>query len=209
MEWILHYIIIKKKYLTIKKKIIFFGRIHKKKGIEILLDAIRELPKEYFLKYSFEITGPGETNYINKIIKIMKSYHIDEYVKMLPPKIGIEKIKYLQNSDVFVLPSFEEGDSIALKEAMSARNAVIISEQCRVNTVKDENAGIVIKTNKDSLKNALLQLDKFDLKAMGVNSKNIIEKYYDNDFCSKRVLKIYEDIHTGSYSSDDWVKNYE
>ena len=92
---------------------------------------------------------------------------------------------------------------------MSARNAVIISEQCRVNTVKDENAGIVIKTNNDSLKNALLQLDKFDLKAMGVNSKNIIEKYYDNDFCSKRVLKIYEDIHTGSYSSDDWVKNYE
>ena len=30
---------------------------------------------------------------------------------------------------------------------------------------------------------------------MGNNSKNIITKYFDNDYCAKRVLKIYEDVH--------------
>ena len=89
------------------------------------------MPKEYFQRYAFEITGPGEINYINKINKIIKDYNIEKFISMLSPKTGEDKIKYLQSSDVFLLPSYEEGDSIALKEAMSAQNAVIISEQCR------------------------------------------------------------------------------
>ncbi len=197
---------IKKKFLK-KKKIIYFGRIHEKKGIEILLKAIKELPKNYFEKYSFEITGPGETDYTSKINEMIKDYNIENYVKMLSPKKGKEKIDYLQDADVFVLPSYEEGDSIALKEAMSAKNAVIISEQCRLDLVEKENAGFIIRTEKESLKSALLKLNDHDLKIMGDNSKNIIKKYFDNDYCAKRVLKIYEDIHTGSFLSKDWISN--
>ena len=190
-----------------KIKIIYFGRIHEKKGIEILLDAIKELPKRYFDKYIFEITGPGEKNYTEKIRKIIKNYKIGDFVIMIPPKKGHDKIKYLQESDVFVLPSYEEGDSIALKEAMSAKNAVIISEQCRLDLVERENAGFVIKTEKNSLKNALLKLDFQDLKKMGINSKNIIREHFDNDYCAERVLRIYEDVHTGSFHSKDWISN--
>jgi len=40
-----------------------------------------------------------------------------------------------------------------------------------------------------------------------MNSKNIITKYFDNDYCAKRVLKIYEDVHTGSFNSKDWILN--
>ena len=31
----------------------------------------------------------------------------------------MQKINYLKSHDVFILPSFEEGDSIALKEALA------------------------------------------------------------------------------------------
>ena len=61
-----------KKNIFQKKKIIYFGRIHEKKGIEILLQAIKELPKNFFEKYTFEITGPGEIDYTSKINKIIK-----------------------------------------------------------------------------------------------------------------------------------------
>ncbi len=196
-----------KKKILDKKKIIYFGRIHEKKGIEILLEAIRELPKNYFEKYYFEITGPGEIDYTFKINKMIKNYNIGNYVTMLSPKKGKEKIVYLQEADVFVLPSYEEGDSIALKEAMSAKNAVIISEQCRLDLVEKENAGFIIKTEKESLKNALLKLNDCDLDMMADNSKNIIKTYFDNDHCAKRVMKIYEDIHTGSFLSKDWISD--
>ncbi len=190
-----------------KKKIVYFGRIHEKKGIEILLKAIKELPTNYFKTYCFEITGPGEPDYTFKINKMIKDFAIDNYVTMLSPKKGKEKIDYLLNADVFVLPSYEEGDSIALKEAMSANNAVIISEQCRLDLVEKENAGFIIKTDKESLKNALLKLNDHDLDMMANNSRNIIKKYFDNNYCAERVLKIYEDIHTGSFLSKDWISD--
>ena len=189
-----------------KKKIIFFGRIHEKKGIEILLQAINEMPEEFFEKFYLEITGPGETQYINKIKKMIKIFKIEDSVSIQPPKTGKNKIIYLQSSDIFILPSYEEGDSIALKEAMSAGNAVIISEQCRLNLVEDENAGIIVKTDKNSIKQALNKIKDFNLVEMGENSKKIMHKYFENDFCSDRVLKIYEDIHTGSINSKDWIK---
>ena len=189
-----------------KKKIIFFGRIHEKKGIEILLQAINEMPEEFFEKFYLEITGPGETQYINKIKKMIKIFKIEDSVSIQPPKTGKNKIIYLQSSDIFILPSYEEGDSIALKEAMSAGNAVIISEQCRLNLVEDENAGIIVKTDKNSIKQALNKIKDFNLVEMGENSKKIMHKYFENDFCSDRVLKIYEDIYTGSMNSKDWIK---
>ena len=138
---------------------------------------------------------------------MIKDYNLDNYVTMLSPKKNREKIVYLQEADIFVLPSYEEGDSIALKEAMSANNTVIISEQCRLDLVETENAGIIIKTEKESLKNALLKLNDCDLDMMANNSKNIIKKYFDNNNCAKRVLKIYEDIHTGSFLSEDWISD--
>ena len=189
-----------------KKNIVFFGRIHEKKGIEILLKVVKELPKEYFNSYHFEITGPGEVEYLKKIKNMINKFKIQDYVTMYPLKIGEDKIKYLQNSDIFILPSYEEGDSIALKEAMAAENTVIISEQCRLDLVTNYNAGFIVKTNKESIKKVSLDLENHDLKNMAKNSKNIIHDYFNNSDCSTRVLKIYEDIYTGSFNSKDWIK---
>ena len=70
------------------------------------------------------------------------------------------------------MPSYEEGDLIALKEALGSYMPVIISKQCRLEIVEKYNAGIVIDTNVESLVSALLALDNFDLKQMGKNAEN-------------------------------------
>jgi len=190
---------------TKKKKIIFFGRIHKKKGIELLLKSIKELPESFFSNYFFEITGPGEKYYIEKISKIIINYKLENKVFLLGPKNTSEKKEYLKSGDLFILPSFEEADSIALKESMALGLPVIISEQCRMNIIKEKKSGFVVKTSINSIVNTLVSLDKSDLKKMGNSSRQIIENYYDNEKCSKRVFKVYEDIYTGGHSSNDWI----
>ena len=97
-----------------KNKIIYFGRIHKKKGIEILLNAIKSLPVDFFDNFYFEITGPGEREYVDIIKKIIKESNLEQKVNLRSPISRHEKVNYLFNSDIFILPSFEEGDSIAL-----------------------------------------------------------------------------------------------
>ena len=188
-----------------KKKIIFFGRIHKKKGIEILLNSIKRLPSNFFEDFYFEITGPGEVNYINKIKKIIIELNLSMKVFIKKPMKQNEKINYLKTGSIFILPSFEEADSVALKEAMSLNLAVIISEQCRMNIVEKKNAGYIVKTDSESIKNILLKLKESDIEKMGENSRKIIEEYYDNNICVKNLFYIYEDVHTGSHSSASWM----
>ena len=67
----------------------------------------------------------------------------------------------MQNHDVFILPSFEEGDSIALKEALGSYLPVVISSQCRLDIVEEYNAGIVVTTDKKSLYDGLINLDQW------------------------------------------------
>ena len=191
------------------KRIVYFGRIHKKKGIEILLKSIKAMPKSFFLNFNFEITGPGEDDYIKKIKNLIKEYSLNNIVSLLPPKRREEKINYLKNIDVFILPSYEEGDSIALKEAMSLGIPVLISKQCRMNIVENQNAGFIIKTEIQSLIESLNKLQNCNLRKMGLNARNIIENKFDNEKCSQRLLKIYEDLYTGSHNSLDWVRENE
>lgn len=194
-----------KKNKQINKKIVFFGRIHKKKGIEILLKAISKLPSEFFKEFYFEITGPGEKQYIKKISKIIINSKLDKFVKLLPPKNVKEKVDYLKTAAIFILPSYEEADSIALKEAMSLDLPVIISEQCRLNIVGEKKAGFVIKTNVNDITKKLIGLKKINFDQMGNISRNIIEKYFNNENCVKDLLLVYEDIYTGSHISKKWI----
>ncbi len=101
-----------------KKKILFFGRIHEKKGLKFLLKEIKKLPEKFFTEFSFEITGPGKNEDIENFKNLIKRSNLQNKIKYNSPIYGKEKIEYLRKHDVFILPSFEEGDSIALKEAL-------------------------------------------------------------------------------------------
>ena len=193
--------LIKKK----NKKILFFGRIHPKKGLNLLIETIKDLPNDYFNEFTFEITGPGDKKNIDALINLIKNHSLEKKVNYNPPIYNEDKIKYLINNDVFILPSFEEGDSIALKEALGSYLPVIISKQCRLDIVEEYNAGIVIETNKKSLYEGLIKLKDKNLIEMGYQARKLIEEKFDNKICSSRLFQIYRDIYNGNKNSNDWI----
>ena len=88
---------------------------------------------------------------------------------------------------------------------MSLDLPVIISEQCRLNIVGEKKAGFVIKTNVNDITKKLIGLKKINFDQMGNISRNIIEKYFNNENCVKDLLLVYEDIYTGSHISKKWI----
>ena len=190
-----------------KKKILFFGRVHKKKGLNLLIDVIKKLPEDYFDKFYFEITGPGSRKDINNLKQLLTDRLLQKRVSYNNPIYGTNKIEYLKNYDIFVLPSFEEGDSIALKEALGSYLPVIISRQCRIDIVEKYKAGIVIETNKKSLYDSLINLKSLDLIKMGYAARGLIEEKFDNKICSKRLKDVYIDIFNGTKKSNDWIQD--
>lgn len=192
-----------------KKKILFFGRVHPKKGLDLMIKTINDLPEDFFDEFSFEVTGPSEKKYLQKIKAMIKSLGLEQKININGPVYGNYKYKHLIKNDIFILPSFEEGDSIALKEALAAHLPVIISKQCRLGAVKEYNAGFIIDTNKKSLYENLIKLKTSDIVCMGNQARLLIEDKYNNEICSNRLLKIYQDIYNNSLESNDWIENYE
>lgn len=101
------------------KRIVYLGRISPIKQIETLIGAMNNL-----IGMSCIIRGPAETNYYDKLIRLIK---IKDLVLINKQYNFKEQIDILDNSDIFVLPSKNEGLPQALIEAMSRGRIVIAS----------------------------------------------------------------------------------
>lgn len=108
-------------------KVLFVGNITKRKGLDVLLEAISIL-KEKSRFFEFLILG-GETNpgERNEIIKSFKESNYAKEAKFLTPLEGEKYLQLLKSCDIFVLPSYAENLPIALLEAMSSGLACIAS----------------------------------------------------------------------------------
>ena len=95
-------------------KIVFIGRLEEIKGVHLLIEAMQELRKKYFVE--LEIVGYGtEEENLESLCKKLGVNDIVHFAGM-QREIG----KYLKTADIFVYPSIcEEVFGISLVEAMS------------------------------------------------------------------------------------------
>ena len=127
--------------------ILFLSWIDRKKGIYELIDATKKLKKSRS-DFKVLIAGMGEAyeGVINEIAK--EGLH--DYIELYGWAIGANKISVLQNSDIFVLPSYFEGFPNSLMEAMAAGKACIATNVGSIpDMITDRVNGLLIE-KKDS-----------------------------------------------------------
>lgn len=103
-------------------KILFLGRLCKEKGIEELIDSCKQLRQE---GYDFELFLGGV--WADRTLK-QKADTCSSWIHQLGWIGEKEKDKYLRECNIFVLPSYFEGQSVSLLEAMSYKCACVASE---------------------------------------------------------------------------------
>jgi glycosyltransferase involved in cell wall biosynthesis len=203
----------KKKQDTNIIKLLFFGRIHHKKGIELILHSFKKIlssKKDQTINYSLTIVGPGEKYYLKKIKNLILDLELTSVVKFLEPIYEErDKINLLTSYDIFLLPSYEEADSIALKEALACGLPVIISKQCRFNEVEIFNCGLILKNNtSDDLLIAINKMSDTKLLAtMSKNSVQLIDKKYKSSLMNENFYEIYFDVMNGTRVAKNWACN--
>lgn len=166
-------------------KILCVARLIKRKGLNYLISAIAEL-KEY--KISLKIIGSGveKNNLLNQIkeLKIKDKVSLIDYIKHddLP--------KYYSNSDIFVLPSLNEGMSNTILEAIASGLPIITTNTGGSKELIKGNGIIIKKRNKKDIREAILKLYK-DKKlrvkmskksrnlALKLDWKKVAEEYYN------------------------------
>ena len=183
----------KEKFPKLKNKrlILFLGRIHQKKGVDLLINAFSIIASKDN-KLHLVITGPSEKKYKNFLTKLIKDLGLMEKVTWTGMLSGDLKFGAIYSAELFSLPSHQENFGVAVTEALSCVIPVAISTEVNISSqISKHNAGIVklnsLKETIDGL-NEWLELSKEQKNKMSENALDLFKKQFDIEEVSKRLL---------------------
>ena len=130
--------------------LLFLSRIHPKKGVDILIEAYKQLRSEAGSSHQLPalvIAGPDDSDFANEM-KNLAGDAGDNDIHFCGMLSGDEKWGALYGCEAFILPSHQENFGIAVVEALACGRPVLISDQ--INIFEEiENAGAGLVENDD------------------------------------------------------------
>lgn len=140
-----------------KCQFLFLGALGERKGIYDLLDVISSNKNKLCDHAVFHIGGNGE---VERVKKIIKANGLENIVKFEGWVSGDKKAKLLSSSDVYLLPSYNEGLPISILEAMSYKLPILSTPVGGIpEVVEDGVNGLLVEPgDKKSLKRAILKM---------------------------------------------------
>ena len=178
-----------------KKVMLFLGRIHPIKGLDILAKALGKVAiaqKDTYLV----IAGPDNESYQAEVVKILESEGIINKVIFAGMLDGREKLAAFSRADVIVLSSYSEGFAMSILEAMACKVPLIITRQCGFPEVAVAGAGFIVEPEPDQLTEALLDLlgSQELCNEMGEKGKRLVTETYNWDKILDKMINFYEEI---------------
>lgn len=158
--------------------ILFLGRLHYMKGLDILADAFAVIARRR-PSARLVVAGPDvgqRAEFESQIARL----ELAERVHLVGPLYGAQKRAAMRDCDCFCLPSRREGFSVAVVEALACEAPVVISTECHFQEVAEANAGIVVELNPRDLTAAIERMldDRESARRMGVAGRELIERRF-------------------------------
>jgi glycosyltransferase involved in cell wall biosynthesis len=180
-------------HLRGKRLIIFLSRIHYKKGLDVLCRAWLNVHQR-FTDAHLIIAGPDFENTQSVVQAYIDELRVNSSVTFTGMLRDSMKWSALAASELFVLPSYSEGFSVAVLEAMVMGVPVVISRACNFNEVEDECCGVVISPDAQELQKALtglLSANRSDVLRMGERGRRLVVARYTWAAIGRQMSSIY------------------
>lgn len=182
-------------------KILCVGRLAiRSKKQDTLLKALDYLRKNApHIRFKCIFIGEGKDK--KKILSLIETLTLKEYVQLLPPVPDLRG--YYQKADVLIHPSVAEGCPNVVLEAMLAGLPVIVSAYVgRLGIVQDRHNGLVTPSNdyKD-FANKLMELYKFhehEITIMKENAKKTVLQSFSCENMIDNYRELFQKIVTPS-----------
>lgn len=178
-----------------KKVVLFLSRVNPIKGLEILIEAWKELPEHLASNWELHIAGNSDPlDYIKSLEAKIKNLGLQKEIKLLGPITGEAKMRKYQDSDIFILPTYNENFGNVIAEAMMCECPAITTKNAPWSYLVEDKCGWWIDLSKEnilsSLKEAMLLSDEQRL-LLGKKSRNCIIKRFDKDNVANMTIDVY------------------
>lgn len=178
------------------KTILFLSRVHVKKGINFLIEAVAALKNE-LEGWTVKIAGEGDESYINELKSLANQLGVDDVVNFLGGVYGDEKWKLYKEASLFILPTHSENFGIVVAEALACKVPVITTKGTPWNELDELNCGWWTEVGTNPTIEALLSfLEKSEeeLQVMGRNGRTLVEKKYSCKTVAKQFVIMYSQL---------------
>lgn len=175
-----------------RRVVLFLGRLHHKKGLDYLASALPELAKQV-PDCHVVVAGP-DGGALEPFRQQLRTLGVEQRVSIVGPLYGHDRFAAIADADCFVLPSRQEGFSMAILEAMACGKPVVISDACHFPDVA-QGAGIIVPLNAQALAQALARVlaNPTDAAAMGAFGQQLVSERYTWNRIAERSIALYHD----------------
>ncbi len=173
---------------------LYLGLISDAKGIFDLIEVIAAKQAEYRSKLRLSVGGNGE---VERLKRLIEKYNIKDIVEFLGWVSGKEKEFALNNSDIYILPSYHEGMPVSILESMAYGKAVISTKVGGIpEIVRNRENGLLIDPGE--LKQLEDALDYFIenpelIRQYGNASELMVQKHLPHSVINE-LLEIYQSL---------------
>jgi glycosyltransferase involved in cell wall biosynthesis len=183
--------------------LLFFARLHIKKGLDLLAEALRRIaPGRPDLHLLLAGTDEGEwTPFRSR----MEEFGLAGRFTYLSHVSGETARRAWAASDAFVLPSYSEGFSMAILEAMACRRPCLITTACHFPEAVAAGGAIAVEPTHEGVTRGvheLLERDPDERAGLGANGRRLVESDYTWDRQAHRLATIYDWLAGGGPPPD-------
>ena len=173
-----------------EKMILYLGRLHKTKGIDLLVKAFADTSKELD-NVKFLIVGPDD-GYRSALEERIRALKVEDKVLFTGFVNNDEKIAVFVDADVFVTPSFS-GFPVTFLEACACGMPIITTNNGDELEWINDKVGYVVKYDKDQLQDAIIKVlsDEGLGRRFGEEGKKLVRGEFGWDKIVKNVEEVY------------------
>ena len=186
-----------------KRKVVFFGRLHKVKGVDRLVRAWERVAQD-----GWELVIAGPDCGMLKELKGIVAERMLSHVSFVGEINGPAKYEFLAGADIYVLPSDTENFGVTVAEALASGTPVIASQGTPWQGLERERCGYWVPIGIEPLAMALEELmsmrDK-DRMAMGARGREWIRRDFSWKGIGAKMKAAYEWL-LGNGDRPEWVR---
>lgn len=179
-----------------KKVLLFLSRVNPIKGLELLIDAWKQLPKSFQDEWELHIAGNSDpADYIHTLENKVRLLNLESNVKFVGPITGEAKMKKYMDSDLFVLPTFNENFGNVIAEAMMCGCPAITTKNAPWSCLVEDQCGWWIDLSVENLKRTLVEsmsLSTEQRHEMGLKGRQCIINRFSCENVAKHTYELYE-----------------
>ena len=172
-----------------KRKLLFLGRIHRKKGIDLLLKAFEELSTA---DDHLVVAGPSEDGFFAEELVRASSAFADRitWAGMIQ---GDVKWGALRTADSLILPSHQENFGMVVPEALAVGTAVLITDKVNLwREVEDDRAGKVSTDDLSGVRALIREWKNPAFAKLAPNARPCFEKRFRINTAARNLAALVE-----------------